>query len=164
MARVEIVSVGTELLLGEITDTNASYLAGQLPVLGLDLYWISQVGDNQPRLVEALRRAWQRSDLTLVTGGLGPTGKRSSITREGVYQTGIGAGYDIGIPVHIDVAYGWLGPEWTPHIHRPARERSTVKFPGPQPTIPCPRSKEWPGGKSSAKEPAMVFIMALPWA
>ena len=72
--RAEIISIGTELLLGEITDTNASYLAGQLPLLGIDLYWISQVGDNRGRLVEVLKRAWQRSELILTSGGLGPTG------------------------------------------------------------------------------------------
>jgi len=82
--RAEIISVGTELLLGEITDTNASYLASQLPILGIDLYWISQVGDNQARLVEVLRRAWERSDLTLVTGGLGPT--EDDLTREAIAE------------------------------------------------------------------------------
>jgi len=76
----EIVSIGTELLLGEITDTDASYLASQLSLLGIDLYWISQVGDNQARLVEVLKRAWQRSELILTTGGLGPT--EDDLTRE----------------------------------------------------------------------------------
>jgi len=82
--RAEIVSIGTEILLGEITDTNASYLAGQLPKLGIDLYWISQVGDNQKRLVEVLERAWQRSDLILTSGGLGPT--EDDITREAIAE------------------------------------------------------------------------------
>ena len=82
--RAEIISVGTELLLGEITDTNASFLASQLPLLGIDLYWISQVGDNRARLVEVLRRAWQRSDLILVTGGLGPT--EDDLTREAIAE------------------------------------------------------------------------------
>ncbi len=78
--KAEIISIGTELLFGEITDTNASFLAGQLPALGIDLYWISQVGDNPGRLREVLERAWQRSDLILTTGGLGPTD--DDITRE----------------------------------------------------------------------------------
>ncbi|MFC1993439.1 competence/damage-inducible protein A [Chloroflexota bacterium] len=82
--RAEIISVGTEILLGEITDTNASFLASQLPSLGIDLYWVSQVGDNQARLVEVLRRAWQRSDLILVTGGLGPT--EDDLTREAIAE------------------------------------------------------------------------------
>ncbi len=80
--KAEIISIGTELLLGEITDTNASYLAGQLPSLGIDLYWISQVGDNPVRLIEVLKRAWQRSELILTTGGLGPT--EDDITREAI--------------------------------------------------------------------------------
>lgn len=82
--RAEIISIGTELLLGEITDTNASYLAGQLPLLGIDLYWVSQVGDNQARLVEVLKRAWQRSELILTSGGLGPT--EDDLTREAIAE------------------------------------------------------------------------------
>ena len=60
--RTELIAVGTELLLGQITDTNAPYLASELPLLGIDLYWISQVGDNHNRLVGALKRACERSD------------------------------------------------------------------------------------------------------
>jgi len=82
--RAEIISVGTELLLGELVDTNASFLASELPRLGIDLYWISQVGDNQIRLVEILKRAWQRSDLILITGGLGPT--EDDLTREAIAE------------------------------------------------------------------------------
>ncbi len=82
--KAEIISIGTEILLGEITDTNASYLASQLPLLGIDLIWVSQVGDDQPRMVELLRRAWQRSELILTTGGLGPTA--DDLTREAVAE------------------------------------------------------------------------------
>lgn len=80
--KAEIISVGTELLLGEIVDTNASFLAQQLSLLGIDLYWISQVGDNRGRLLEVLQRAWGRSDLILVSGGLGPTD--DDLTREAI--------------------------------------------------------------------------------
>ncbi|MFC1864492.1 competence/damage-inducible protein A [Chloroflexota bacterium] len=82
--RAEIISIGTELLLGEITDTDSSYLASQLPLLGIDLYWISQVGDNRVRLVEVLNRAWQRSELIMTTGGLGPT--EDDLTREAIAE------------------------------------------------------------------------------
>src|SRR5438876_11214603 len=71
--RAEILSCGTELLLGHITDSNATYLAQSLAAMGIDLYFVSQVGDNQRRIVETLRRAWERSDLIIMTGGLGPT-------------------------------------------------------------------------------------------
>lgn len=80
--RAEIIAIGTELLLGEITDTDSAFLAGQLPALGIDLYWVSQVGDNKDRLLEVLRRAWQRSELILTSGGLGPT--EDDITREAI--------------------------------------------------------------------------------
>jgi nicotinamide-nucleotide amidase len=80
--RAEIVSCGTELLLGHITDTNATYLAQSLAALGIDLYFVSQVGDNLGRIVETLQRAWQRSDLIIMTGGLGPT--EDDLTRESI--------------------------------------------------------------------------------
>jgi len=82
--KAEIISIGTELLLGEITDTNASYLASQLPLLGLDLLWVTQVGDNMERLKECLERAWSRSDIVLTTGGLGPT--EDDLTREAIAE------------------------------------------------------------------------------
>jgi nicotinamide-nucleotide amidase len=80
--RAEILSVGTELLLGQITDTNATYLAQQLSALGIDLFFVSQVGDNLSRLSETLRRARDRSDLVVMTGGLGPT--EDDLTREAI--------------------------------------------------------------------------------
>src|SRR5947207_185126 len=80
--RAEILSCGTELLLGHITDTNATYLAQSLASLGIDLYFVSQVGDNQGRIVETLRRAWERSELIIMTGGLGPT--EDDLARESI--------------------------------------------------------------------------------
>lgn len=80
--RAEILSCGTELLLGHITDTNATYLAQSLSALGIDLYFVSQVGDNQGRIVDTLRRAWNRSDLIIMTGGLGPT--EDDLARESI--------------------------------------------------------------------------------
>jgi nicotinamide-nucleotide amidase len=80
--KAEIISIGTEILLGQITDTNAPYLASELPLLGIDLHWITQVGDNRARLVDALRRACDRSDIVIATGGLGPT--EDDVTREAI--------------------------------------------------------------------------------
>jgi nicotinamide-nucleotide amidase len=80
--RAEIISCGTELLLGHITDTNATYLAQSLASLGINLYFVSQVGDNQGRIVETLQRAWERSDLIVMTGGLGPT--EDDLARESI--------------------------------------------------------------------------------
>jgi len=80
--KAEIIPVGTEILLGNIIDTNSSFLANQLPLLGIDLYFVSTVGDNQRRLVDTLKRAWRRADLIITTGGLGPT--QDDITREAI--------------------------------------------------------------------------------
>ncbi|GHO77078.1 putative competence-damage inducible protein [Ktedonobacter sp. SOSP1-85] len=80
--RAEIISCGTELLLGHISDTNATFLAQSLASLGVDLYHVSQVGDNQERVVETLRRALERSDLVVMTGGVGPT--EDDLTRESI--------------------------------------------------------------------------------
>ena len=80
--KAELISVGTELLLGQIVDTNAAFVAGELPGLGVDCYFISQVGDNLERLVETLRRAAGRSELVVMTGGLGPT--EDDVTRESI--------------------------------------------------------------------------------
>jgi len=80
--KAEIVPVGTEILLGNIVDTNSAFLASQLPALGIDLYFISTVGDNQQRLVDTLRQAWSRADIIITTGGLGPT--QDDITREAI--------------------------------------------------------------------------------
>lgn len=80
----EIISIGTEILRGETTDTNASWLAAQLPLLGVDLHWVTQVGDHKQRLVEVFGRAWDRSDIILVTGGLGPTA--DDLTRESIAE------------------------------------------------------------------------------
>lgn len=80
--KAELLSIGTELLLGNITDTNSPWLAQSLSALGIDLYWMSTVGDNLGRLVETLQRAWDRSDLIICTGGVGPT--EDDLTREGI--------------------------------------------------------------------------------
>ncbi|MDE3194382.1 MAG: CinA family nicotinamide mononucleotide deamidase-related protein [Chloroflexota bacterium] len=80
--RAEILSIGTELLLGQIVDTNAAWLAGRLADLGIDCYWISTVGDNLGRATDAVARALARSDVVVCTGGLGPT--EDDLTREAI--------------------------------------------------------------------------------
>ncbi|MBQ3076332.1 MAG: competence/damage-inducible protein A [Clostridia bacterium] len=69
----EILCVGTEILLGNITNTNATYLSQELSALGFNVYHHTVVGDNPARLAEAVEQALSRSDLVITTGGLGPT-------------------------------------------------------------------------------------------
>lgn len=76
----EIISVGTEILLGNIVNTNAAYLAEKCADLGLSCYYQTVVGDNDARLMETLQRALERSDIVLLSGGLGPT--QDDLTKE----------------------------------------------------------------------------------
>ena len=78
----EIVSIGTEILLGEIIDTNSVYIAERLPALGIDVFYKHVVGDNLTRLSEVIGRARERADLVITTGGLGPT--EDDLTREAI--------------------------------------------------------------------------------
>ena len=77
---VELVCVGTELLLGNIVNTNAAFLARQCAMLGLSMYHQSVVGDNEERLKETIRTALDRSDIVILCGGLGPT--QDDLTKE----------------------------------------------------------------------------------
>ena len=83
--KAEIFSIGTEILMGEITDTNAAFLASQLPALGIQLQWVSQVGDSPEMLEDAFKRGFSRSDIIFTSGGLGPT--RDDLTRESIART-----------------------------------------------------------------------------
>ena len=69
----EILTVGTEMLLGDLVDTNSAYLGGRLAALGVSVYRHTTVGDNAARITAALREAASRADLVITTGGLGPT-------------------------------------------------------------------------------------------
>ena len=82
MPNAEIVSIGSELLLGQIVDTNASWLASRLTDLGVNLFYKSVVGDNPGRMQEVLNRALERSDIVITGGGLGPT--QDDLTREAI--------------------------------------------------------------------------------
>ncbi len=78
--KAEIIAVGTELLLGDITNTNARYLSEQLAGLGTEVYFESVVGDNKDRLLGAFKDSFARADIVITTGGLGPTD--DDITKE----------------------------------------------------------------------------------
>lgn len=78
--KAEIIAVGTELLLGEILNTDAQFLASELSLLGIDVYYQSVVGDNEKRLTDTIRLALSRSDIVITSGGLGPTS--DDITKE----------------------------------------------------------------------------------
>lgn len=82
--KAEIIAIGTELLLGEIVDTNSAHIAKKLRTIGLDLYYTSSVGDNETRITEVIRYGLERSNVVITTGGLGPT--VDDMTREAIAQ------------------------------------------------------------------------------
>ncbi|MDR1529172.1 MAG: hypothetical protein LBS40_01970 [Burkholderiales bacterium] len=82
--RCEILAIGTELLLGQVIDTNSAWLAEQLALHGIDCHYQTRVDDTLPRIVDALRIALARSDIVITCGGLGPT--QDDITREAIAQ------------------------------------------------------------------------------
>ncbi len=93
--RCELVAVGTELLLGQVVDTNSVWLAEQLAASGIDCHFHTSVGDNVGRIVDALRIALDRSDAVVVTGGLGPT--QDDVTRDAIAEV-------MGVPLERDEA------------------------------------------------------------
>jgi nicotinamide-nucleotide amidase len=84
MPKAEILTIGTEILLGEIVDTNSRYIARLLRDHGVDIFYLSTVGDNTGRIAQALQQGLARSEIIITTGGLGPT--IDDPTREGVAQ------------------------------------------------------------------------------
>jgi nicotinamide-nucleotide amidase len=82
--KAEIIAIGTELLLGQIVDTNSAYIAQQLSTVGMDLHFKATVGDNLERLKTTLQTALNRSDFIITTGGIGPT--LDDVTREAVAE------------------------------------------------------------------------------
>ncbi len=134
--RAEILSSGTELVLGNITDTNATFLAQQLGGLGIDLYFVSTVGDNQQRIVETLRRAWERADLIITTGGLGPT--EDDLTREGIAEL-LGEEMQVVPELEVELRTFFSGrgvamPER--NVKQATRIPSTTTLPNPVGTAP----------------------------
>ncbi len=91
--RCEVLAVGTELLLGQIVDTNSAWIGEQLALAGIDSHYQVKVGDNQTRIVTAIRQALARSDAVVCCGGLGPT--QDDITREAIAEV-------LGVPLELD--------------------------------------------------------------
>ncbi len=93
--KAEILCVGTELLLGDVVNTNAAYIAGRLAAIGIDVYHHTVVGDNPERLADCLNIAFERAELVIMTGGLGPT--YDDLTKETVANY-----FGLGMELHAE--------------------------------------------------------------
>ena len=114
MATAEIVAIGSELLLGQIVDTNSAWMAQRLTALGVNLYFKSVVGDNPGRMKEVISRALERADIVITSGGIGPT--QDDLTREIVSEvTGRRLIQDPGMLEQIEEHFRRRGRTMTPN-------------------------------------------------
>jgi nicotinamide-nucleotide amidase len=115
----EILAIGTEVLLGDLVDTNTAWLSGRLAALGVSVYRHITVGDNKQRIVAALLEAASRADLVITTGGLGPTS--DDLTNECL---GLAASHEIveypEARRHVDEMFARFGREPTPSNYKQA--------------------------------------------
>jgi nicotinamide-nucleotide amidase len=115
MASVELVAVGTELLLGQLVDTNTAFVAQRLADAGVDVYASHAVGDNRERIVSTLRAALSRADGVVTTGGLGPT--VDDLTKEAVCDA-------LGLETELDQASLKKMEDFFTAVGRPMRENN----------------------------------------
>jgi nicotinamide-nucleotide amidase len=140
--RCEVVAVGTELLLGQVVDTNSAWLGEQLALAGIDSYFQVKVGDNHARIVAAIRDALARSDAVIVCGGLGPT--QDDITREAIAEVmGVGLARDDAVAARITAMFASRGRRMADNnLHQadvPVGATAIVDpQPGTAPGLVCP--------------------------
>lgn len=139
--RCEVVAVGTELLLGQIVDTNSSWIGEQLALAGIDSLFQTKVGDNAERIADTLRRALDRSDAVVVCGGLGPT--QDDITRDVIAEVmGVELVHDHVVEARIRAMFGSRGRTMAANNLRqaqvPAGATTIPQMPGTAPGLVCP--------------------------
>ena len=133
----EIVMIGTELLLGEIVDTNANRLAKALREIGLDLYYKTTVGDNEARITEVLNLALDRSDVIITSGGIGPT--VDDMTRQAVANaTGRKLVYSSDLEAQVAARFRSIGRKMAENNKRQAYiPQDALPLSNPVGTAPC---------------------------
>jgi nicotinamide-nucleotide amidase len=139
--RCEVVAVGTELLLGQIVDTNSSFIGERLARAGIDSHFQTKVGDNRDRMVSSIRLALDRSDAVIVCGGLGPT--QDDITREAIAEVmGVALVRDEDLIERIRAKFGSRGRDMADsnlqQADLPVGARAMDTQPGTAPGLVCP--------------------------
>ena len=136
MANAEIVAIGSELLLGQIVDTNSAWMAQRLTALGVNLYFKSVVGDNPGRMREVIARAVERADIVITSGGIGPT--QDDLTREIVAEvTGRKLVQDAGMLEQVEEHFRRRGRPMTPNnIRQSYMPEAAIPIKNPNGTAP----------------------------
>jgi nicotinamide-nucleotide amidase len=137
MANAEIVAIGSELLLGQIVDTNSAWMAQRLTALGVDLFLKSVVGDNPGRMRAVVQKALERADIVITSGGLGPT--QDDLTREIVAEvTGRQLVFDAALLEQVEEHFRRRGRTMTPNNRRQAyMPEGAIPVRNPNGTAPC---------------------------
>jgi nicotinamide-nucleotide amidase len=136
MPNAEIVAIGSELLLGQIVDTNSAWMAQRLTALGVNLYFKSVVGDNPGRMKEVIARAVERADIVITSGGIGPT--QDDLTREIVAEvTGRKLVQDAGMLEQVEEHFRRRGRPMTPNnIRQSYMPEGAIPIKNPNGTAP----------------------------
>ena len=136
MANAEIVAIGSELLLGQIVDTNSAWMAQRLTALGVNLYFKSVVGDNPVRMKEVISRALERADIVITSGGIGPT--QDDLTRDIVAEvTGRKLVQDAGMLEQVEEHFRRRGRPMTPNnIRQSFMPEGAIPVKNPNGTAP----------------------------
>ncbi|MGI8939591.1 MAG: CinA family nicotinamide mononucleotide deamidase-related protein [Iamia sp.] len=159
--RCEVVAVGTELLLGQIVDTNSSWIGEQLALVGIDSLRQTKVGDNMDRIVAVLSEAVDRADAVIVCGGLGPT--QDDITRDAIARVmGVDLDLDDEVAARIEAMFGGRGRRMPMNNLRQAEVPVGATAiadpqPGTAPGLICPFRRPGPDG-----QPVDKVIYAVP--
>jgi nicotinamide-nucleotide amidase len=167
--RCEIVAVGTELLLGQIVDTNSAWIGEQLALAGIDCHRHTSVGDNRDRMLAAMGEALERSDAVIVTGGLGPT--QDDITRDVIAELlGVGLVRDESLVARIEAVFGGRGRPMPANNLRqadvPVGARTIDQMPGTAPGLVCPvgtPSSPDADGDGDDSPKVMYAVPGVPW-
>ncbi len=170
--KCEVVAIGTELLLGQIVDTNSSWIGEQLALAGIDSHFQTKVGDNLGRMTAALEQALDRSDAVIVCGGLGPT--PDDITRDAIAAV-------MGVELHRDDAVAerirsmfyrrdrQMPANNLQQADVPAGARVMDVQPGTAPGLICPVRRDGGsagspgGGGAGGGEKVIYAVPGVPW-
>ncbi len=162
--RAEVVAIGTELLLGQITDTNSSWIGEQLAMSGIDTYFQTKVGDNLDRIVATLALALDRSDAVICCGGLGPT--QDDLTREAIAEVmGVALHNDEEMEERIIQMFSGRGRRMPMNnlrqAARPLGAHFIEQMPGTAPGLVCPL--EWTDPDRSTSSKVIYAVPGVPW-
>lgn len=157
--KCEVVAIGTELLLGQIVDTNSSWIGEQLAMVGIDSHHQTKVGDNHERMVAVLRQALERSDAVICCGGLGPT--QDDITRGAIAEVmGVPLERDEAIVARIRERFGGRGRPMPDNnlLQADVPQGAAINpvMPGTAPGLMCPLGGEYEGK-------VIYAVPGVPW-